>query len=201
MRSACGLVMDTPRCSVPRFRMAWDAKNVAKVVSAAMTNVTRAKTVALTASRDPRCGTAVNVVRIIPEEYSEVMISTPSTPIASWLRNIALNGNPAALKLAVSGSRPDSRPDVRPRANSEPSPMVRTAVTRKVQEVERSDRILVHSERATPTMPGRCSGFTVETKTGAVVVLTGSEPFWLPPVVRPALGWAGSGPGRGTRRR
>jgi len=33
--------------------------------------------------------------------------------------------------------------------------MVKTAVTMKVQEVERSDRILVHSERATPTMPGR----------------------------------------------
>src|SRR5450759_1267755 len=105
------------------------------------------------------------------------MISTPSTPIASWLRNIALNGNPAALKFAVRGSRPDSRPDVRPRANSEPSPMVRTAVTRKVQEVERSERILVHSERATPTMPGRCSGFTVDTKTGEVVaVLTGPQP-------------------------
>jgi len=33
--------------------------------------------------------------------------------------------------------------------------MVSTAVAKKVQEVERSERILVHSERATPTMPGR----------------------------------------------
>src|ERR1035437_9023429 len=99
MRSACGLVMDTPRFSVPRLRMAWDAKNVAKAVSAARTNVTRAKTVALTASRDPRWGTAVKLVRIIPEEYSAVMISTPSTPMASWLRNIALKANPAALKF------------------------------------------------------------------------------------------------------
>src|ERR1035441_9386614 len=100
------------------------------------------------------------------------------------------------------GSRPE-RAEVRPRANSEPSPMVRTAVTKKVQEVERSERILVHSERATPTMPGRCSGFTVETKTGevVVVVLTGPQPSWLPLRVRAALGWGGSGPGRGTRRR
>ena len=95
------------------------------------------------------------MVRIIPEEYSAVMISTPSTPMASWLRNMALKANPAALKLAVRGSRPDARPDVRPRLNSEPSPMVSTAVAKKVQEVERSERILVHSERATPTMPGR----------------------------------------------
>src|SRR5450759_1300736 len=114
--------------------------------------------------------------------------------------NSPLNVNPAALKVADSGSR--ARPEVRPRANSEPRPMVRTAVTKKVQEVERSERILVHSERATPTMPGRCSGFTVDTKTGeVVVVLTGPQPSWSPLRVRPALAWGGSGPGRGTRHR
>ena len=36
----------------------------------------------------------MKVVRIIPEEYSAVMTSTPSTPMASWLRNIALKANP-----------------------------------------------------------------------------------------------------------
>src|SRR5664280_1338362 len=94
-------------------------------------------------------------------------------------------------------SRPE-RAEVRPRANSEPSPTVKTAVTAKVQKVERSERILVHSERATPTMPGRWSCLMAETKTGDVVVLTGPQPSWLLPLVRPALGCAGSGPGRGT---
>src|SRR5664280_1148717 len=200
MRSACGLERVTPYLTVPRLRMAWEAKKVRKVVTSEITRVTKPKMTALTARTMPRWGTAVKVVRIIPEEYSVVMISTPRTPMASWLRNSPLNGNPAALKFAVMASRPP-RAEVRPRANSEPRPTVRTAVTAKVQKVERRERILVHSERATPTMPGRWSGLVVETKTGDVAVLTGRQPSWLLPLVRPALGCAGSGPGRGTPHR
>ena len=83
MRSACGLERDTPYFTVPRLRMAWDAKNVKKVVTTETTKVTEPKMTALTARTKARCGTAVKVVRIIPEEYSVVMISTPRTPMAS----------------------------------------------------------------------------------------------------------------------
>ena len=46
-------------------------------------NVTAPKTPTFAHSTGSRFGTAVNEARIIPVEYSPVMISTPSTPIAS----------------------------------------------------------------------------------------------------------------------
>ena len=62
---------------------AWPTKNAVKLVTSPTTKVTAAKTSDLAASTRPRFGTAVRLVRIIPDEYSELMHSTPSTAMAS----------------------------------------------------------------------------------------------------------------------
>src|SRR5208282_3253022 len=63
---------------------AWPTKNATKLVTSPTTKVTVAKTSDLAASTRPRFGTAIRLVWIIPEEYSELMQSTPSTAMASW---------------------------------------------------------------------------------------------------------------------
>ncbi len=52
-----------------------------------MTNTTAANTAVLAASRVPRCGVAPSVARICPVAYSELMMRTPSTPMANWAGN------------------------------------------------------------------------------------------------------------------
>src|SRR5579859_2430058 len=62
---------------------AWPMKNAAKLVASPTTKVTTAKTSDLAASTRPRFGTAIRLVRIMPDEYSELTQSTPSTAMAS----------------------------------------------------------------------------------------------------------------------
>src|SRR5260370_1100553 len=77
---------------------AWPPKNAAKPVASPTTKVTAAKTSDLAASTRPRFGTAVRLVRIIPDEYSELMQSTPSTAMAS----VAM---PIPARLSAVGSQ------------------------------------------------------------------------------------------------
>src|SRR6201996_1107261 len=63
---------------------AWPTKNAAKLTTSPTTKATPAKTSDLAASTRPRFGTAIRLVRIIPDEYSELMQSTPSTAMATW---------------------------------------------------------------------------------------------------------------------
>jgi len=87
---------------------AWPTKNATKQVTSPTTKVTPAKTSDLAASTRPRFGTAIRLVRIIPEEYSELMHSTPSTTMASeamatpaWLYPVGSQLSlPEALNLA-----------------------------------------------------------------------------------------------------
>jgi hypothetical protein len=51
-----------------------------------VTSEITAKTTALAANTTPRRGCTDSVVRIIPVEYSEVMVSAPRTAITSWPR-------------------------------------------------------------------------------------------------------------------
>jgi hypothetical protein len=62
---------------------AWPTKNAAKQVTSPTTKVTTARTSDLAASTRPRFGTAIRLARIIPEEYSELTQSTPSTAMAT----------------------------------------------------------------------------------------------------------------------
>ncbi len=87
---------------------AWPAKNAVKQTASPTTKVTAAKTSDLAASTRPRFGTAIRLVRIIPDEYSELMKSTPSTTMAggaiatpTWLTPVGSQLSlPEALNLA-----------------------------------------------------------------------------------------------------
>src|SRR5580698_5831761 len=74
-------------CGAWPLMRAWPTKNAAKQTTSPTAKVARAKTSDLAASTRPRFGTAIRLVRIIPEEYSELMQSTPSTAMATadWL--------------------------------------------------------------------------------------------------------------------
>src|ERR1700728_2569508 len=81
---------------------AWPTKNAAKLVNSPTTKVTTAKTSDLAASTRPRFGTAVRLVRIIPDEYSELMQSTPSTAMAAWAMSIPDWLTPVGSQLSFS---------------------------------------------------------------------------------------------------
>jgi len=121
--------------------------------------VTAANTVALAASSVSRWGTAEMLERIMPEAYSLVMTSTPSTPIASWamktpLRLSEIGSNSACSFALISGYWLTTTADRRIEM-----PMMPTAVISRVHYVERTVRSLVHSERRTPeTMDPRGLG-------------------------------------------
>src|SRR5579859_762078 len=77
---------------------AWPTKNAAKLTASPTTKVAAAKTSDLAASTRPRFGTAIRLVRIIPDEYSELMQSTPSTAMA----RVAM---PIPARLSAVGSQ------------------------------------------------------------------------------------------------
>ncbi len=83
---------------------AWPTKNAAKQVTSPTTNVTTAKTSDLAASTRPRFGTAIRLVRIIPEAYSELTQSTPSTAMATWAMSIPDWLTPVGSQLSLSGT-------------------------------------------------------------------------------------------------
>lgn len=67
-------------------RIASPAKKVIRTAGRLTANATAAKTSSLPHSTGSRFGTAENVERISPVEYSAVIESTPSTPKASWAK-------------------------------------------------------------------------------------------------------------------
>src|ERR1700722_12060581 len=75
-------------CGAWPLMRAWPTKNAVKLTTSPTTKVTAANTSDLAASTRPRFGTAIRLVRIIPDEYSELMQSTPSTAMASWAMTI-----------------------------------------------------------------------------------------------------------------
>jgi len=72
-----------------------------KLVASPTTKVTAAKTSDLAASTRPRFGTAIRLVRIIPEEYSELMQSTPSTAMASEAMATPARLTPVGSQLSL----------------------------------------------------------------------------------------------------
>src|SRR5262249_45335547 len=93
-----------------------------------------------------RRGIAVSVVRIIPVEYSELMTSTPSTPIA-----ICARYTPRRL-AAVESNRSCSiglmslQRLTRANAINAPMPTVGAIVAKIVHTVDRTERSLVDSD-------------------------------------------------------
>ena len=71
-----------------------------KLTTSPTTKVATAKTSDLAASTRPRFGTAIRLVRIIPDVYSELMQSTPSTAMASWAMAIPVPLTPVGSQLS-----------------------------------------------------------------------------------------------------
>lgn len=122
------------------------------VVTVVMTKVSRKKTIAFAVSTRPRVGQAVSVVRIMPVPYSEAMVITPSV-----ITQIEPRSTPKKPRLST-GVLPSSEPDASTAiADSSPMPSSSTIMMPSVHIVERTERILVHSEAsASPRVARRC---------------------------------------------
>src|SRR5690242_9172253 len=104
---------------------------------------TRATIRVLPQNSVPRRGWLVRDVRIMPVLYSAVRAMAPKTTITSWPRN--RTDRAFAGQSLSARSLPSWFCDAA-MANRALRPMVMTMVTSSVQNVERTVRILVHSE-------------------------------------------------------
>src|SRR6266699_3939188 len=133
-------------------RIAWPTKKDPNDVISPVISVTTANTTALAANTTPRRGWTASEVRIIPVEYSEVMVSAPSAAMTSWPTY-----RPARLCWVASNSAAliPFGCDAVPALARAPMPMQTTIRANRVQYVERVDRILVHSDRSASAKPAR----------------------------------------------
>src|ERR1700733_3636797 len=123
----------------------WPTKNAAKAVTRLVTRATTANTTPLAAIIMPRCGLVISVVRIMPVEYSELITSTPSTPMISCPMY-----SPARLCCVGSKYGPCGPWLAAPQLARAPNPTTTTNIASSAQYVDRTDRILVNSERSAP---------------------------------------------------
>ena len=123
----------------------------------ATTKTSAANTTALAASTASRRGTASSDARITPVEYSLVMVSAPSTQIASWPKDRPVfRMNPAgsaASEAPRRGARPVCMACTVSQVNSAVRPSVRTTKITRDHRVDRTDLILVHSASITWPKP------------------------------------------------
>src|SRR6266516_6709983 len=127
-------------------------KKDAKQATSPVTRDTTANTSALAANSVPRRGCTDSVVRIIPVEYSEVMVSAPRTAMTSWPTY-----RPARLCWVASklvGLTPWGCDAVPAQARA-PMPTQTTTRASRVQYVDRVDLILVNSDRSASPKPAR----------------------------------------------
>src|SRR5215469_12234492 len=133
-------------------KIAWPTKNDPNDVISPMTRVTTANTAALAANTTPRRGCTDSVVRIIPVEYSEVIVSAPSTAMTSWPTYRPARLCWVASKLA--GLTPWGC-DAVPALARAPMPTQTTTRASRVQYVDLVDLILVNSDRSASPKPAR----------------------------------------------
>src|ERR1700733_10267116 len=124
-------------------------KNAAKQVTSPTTKVTTARTSALAASTRPRFGTAIRLVRIIPDEYSELIKSTPNTTMASWAIATPAWLTPVGSQLCFSETLNLGEPWALAALMTAPRATPSTTVTVSAQNVDRTERSLTHSEFST----------------------------------------------------
>src|SRR4030095_13104121 len=111
------------------------ARKAMNAAASPTANATAPNTAAFAASTIGRFGIAASVARIIPEEYSPVITSTPRTPVKSRPRETpasALLVRSAAASLVLT-----------PTAVAMPT--APTTVTASAHQVERRLRSLIHS--------------------------------------------------------
>ena len=130
-------------------KMAWPTKNDANDSDSHTTKARTPNTTALAASTTGRRGTAAKVARMLPDPYSALTVSPPSTPMASWPKS-----KPVRLTLVGSNSTRSTIPPWRHCDACEevariPMPRAATMVASTHHAVERTVRSLVHSDRTT----------------------------------------------------
>src|SRR5581483_238117 len=188
---------DSVALSCVLVRIAWPRKNATKAVTIVITRATRAKTIALAANKVTRRGIAVSDVLIIPVEYSAVSTSAPNTTMTSCPRK----NNPATLiwvasKVARSEAEVCDQLADTPAEMAAPIPMLITTSTSSVHQVERTERILVNSERSVPPSPARPDGGGSTGAPGACLVIAAMSgpPFATELLVRGQLLLSRPGP-------
>src|SRR5262249_56738399 len=114
-------------------------------------NATTPKTPTFAASTRPRCGTAANVARTIPDEYSPVTTATPSAPINNWARTAP----PPKALLTICAAVATGLCDRYPTPTPTPTLTMPSTTHTNSHQVERTLRSLIHSIRATCRNPYR----------------------------------------------
>src|SRR5581483_9520946 len=149
---ACGLLSVR---STPLARQNEESiRNETNEMTSPTTNATAETTSSFDQNTEARRGWAVSEVRIIPVEYSEVIAMAPKTTMISWPRMMPKRERWVRSSWA-SCAAVASPWLARPQLPSTLMPMVTTVAEPSVHMVERTDRILVHSERSAPPKPAR----------------------------------------------
>src|SRR4051812_10844182 len=130
---------------------AWPTKKATNDVTRPATRVTPVSTRTLLTITRVRRGTATRVERMPPVEYSDVMSMTPSTATASWPNVSPARLTPAGSKVALSTASTSDHVDAVPQQTRAENPTVTANRAESVQNVERTVRSFVHSERMTST--------------------------------------------------
>src|SRR6185437_10330909 len=131
-----------------------EIRNETNEMTSPTTNATAETTSSLAQNTGARRGCAVSEVRTIPVEYSEVIAIAPNTTMISWPRMMPnrvrwVRSSWASCAVVASPWL------ARPQLPSTLMPMVTTVAEPRVHMVERTERILVHSERSAPPNPAR----------------------------------------------
>ncbi len=127
----------------------WLAQKATNTDGSASTNVSSENTPSFAQRMASRFGTAVKLARIIPVEYSAVIVSTASTAIASCDRFTPAVAISSGCRFARSRGLIVPQCDEVTAANRHGRPIVSATATRSDQRVERTERIFVHSDTAT----------------------------------------------------
>src|SRR6185437_5966157 len=161
------------------------------------TSISTANTTILAVSIGHRRGTASSEARMTPVPYSVVISSTPSTQMVSWPRlmpapMMKLTGSAEIVASLVTWLGPEFQLAEISDVSSTSKPTVTATNAISVQTVERTERILVHSEasrRPKPLTPPagavpRAGALAGTGLVGAGAVTGRSRRAW-----RPGPGW------------
>src|SRR5215469_1442441 len=134
---------------------AWPTKNAMNEVTSETTRVTVLNTSSFAAYTVPRRGIAVSEVRIIPVEYSDVIVSAPSTAMISWpsSKKPPSEACVASIPALFAGLLWRLFAIAKPAMAAKPTLTMTIAAI--VQYVERTERSLVNSEPIAPASPAR----------------------------------------------
>src|SRR6516162_11046220 len=158
---------------------AWPTKNATNEVISETTRVTVLNTISFAAYTVPRRGIAVSEVRIIPVEYSDVIVSAPSTAMISWPNSKKAPSEACVASVLALFHGLLCRLDAMAKPAMAAKPTLTMTIAAIVQYVERTERSLVNSERIVPASPARpvAGGSAVSCRLGATALAIVQTPL------------------------